>query len=116
MKKLIIYLGLLIVFFGCSDPLSYEYEGAFIDKYIVHGYVLNDSLPVYGKIVYIYIKDYKYQTWETTFTCQTTYEGRYRFSVDYDPWNFYYYDLSVDYKKVSGRIELGQIDRVDFNF
>ena len=116
MKKLLIFLSIVFLWIGCSSPVSYEYEGKdFLDRYIVCGYVLKNSLPVYGKTVIMYIRDYKYQTWQTTFECTTSIEGKYRFTVTYEPWNLYYYDLSVDYNKVTDKIEFGQIDRIDFN-
>jgi len=108
--------GLLIALNGCSNPTGFDLNKPYAqyDRYIVSGYVYENGLAVCNKSVWMYIKDYKYSPWQTMFECKTNYQGYYRFTVDYEDWNYYYYNLTCGLKQVNSRIIFGKMERIDF--
>jgi len=115
MKKLYAIILAIFIIISCESPSSYNLE-TFEDKdvYVVEGYVTRNDLSIQGQSVWLYIKDYNYQMYQTTFECKTEFTGKYRFIVDYIDWNYYYYNLYCNGKFEYGRIVFGTVDQVDF--
>jgi len=115
MKKLYIILLSIFLVISCESPSSYNLE-TFEDKdvYVVEGYVTRNDLSIQGQSVWLYIKDYNYQMYQTTFECKTEFTGKYKFIVDYVNWNYYYYTLSCNLQQYNGRIIFGTVNTYHF--
>lgn len=106
----------ILLFYGCGSPVDYEAGSvqAQYDSYIVHGYVTRNGNPVVNQEVRIYIRDYRYSSYETTYTNDTNYRGYYRFTVYFKEYNYRYYTLYCQNQQAEGRVFFGRTDRIDF--
>ena len=119
--KWYLYSGLLsLLLYGlliqCGNPTGYNIDEPYpeYDQYVVCGYVYQNDSPVINTRVWLYIKDYQYTAWQTTFECKTNVQGYYAFYVSFKDWNNYYYNLTCYPKQVNGKIMFGKVEKVDF--
>jgi len=108
--------GLLIALNYCGNPTGYDINEPYpeYDQYVVSGYVYQNGNVVVNKSVWLYIKDYQYTAWQTTFECKTNAIGLYRFTVSFKDWDYYYYNLTCYPNQCNGQIVFGKVERKDF--